>query len=209
MIHCHFLEPDRFPAIIADFKLSLSKTSSSPSPSSSRPLSPSSPTNPSIKFRQSPSRMLMSVRHGAVLGLCSFVTAFPHTVPRFFLLFFIWVKLCNIINHDPNLIILLDCYLTSLFSLGDFSTTSSPSLPLSKRHFRLHLNQEMISKNLNSFSEFQAHAPRQLDGAQDRVHRGPAHRADQPASLPKLLCIVRMRKLRRRTTTKMISSHGC
>ena len=33
-------------------------------------------------------------------------------------------------------------------------------------------------KKLISFSEFQAHAPRQLDGAQDRVHRGPAHRVD-------------------------------
>jgi len=25
----------------------------------------------------------MTVRHGAVLGLCAFVTAFPHTVPDF------------------------------------------------------------------------------------------------------------------------------
>ena len=108
--------------------------------------------------------------------------------------------------------ILVDCYLTFLFSLGDFSTTSSPSLPPSRRHFRLHLNREMISKKLVSSSEFQAHAPRQLDRAQDRVHRGPANRVDQPASLPKLLCLVVIKKLRRRTMTKMImriSSHGC
>ena len=154
MIHCHFLEPDSFPAIITDFKLSLSKTSSSSSPSSSRPLSPSSSTNPSIKNRQSPSRMLMSVRHGAVLGLCSFVTAFPHTVPRFFDYFSARLKYVMIYILESNLIILSDCCLTSLFSLGDFSMTSSPSLPLSRRHFRFHLNREMISKNSFPFQSF-------------------------------------------------------
>ena len=50
--------------------------------------------------------------------------------------------------------ILLDCYLTFLFSLGDFFTTSSPSLPLSRRLFRLHLNLETISKNLFPFQSF-------------------------------------------------------
>ena len=50
--------------------------------------------------------------------------------------------------------ILLDFYLTFLFFLGDFSTTSSPSLPLSKRHFRLHLNRETISKNSFPFQSF-------------------------------------------------------
>merc|ERR1712226_1451285 len=43
-----------------------SKISSSPSSSSSS---------------SSSSRDRISSRHGAVLGLCSFVTAFPHTVP--------------------------------------------------------------------------------------------------------------------------------
>ena len=83
MVHCQFLKPDSFPVIISDFKLSLSKTSCTTSPSSSRSLSPSSSSSPSPKSSQSPSRMLVSARHGAVLGLCSFVTAFPHTVPGF------------------------------------------------------------------------------------------------------------------------------
>ena len=53
MIHCQFIRSDSWPGMIS----SLRSSCDSPKPG------------------------LMVRRHGAILGLCSFINAFPHTVP--------------------------------------------------------------------------------------------------------------------------------
>jgi len=59
LVHCQFLSPPQYPSIISQFQSTLAQH-----------------TCPST-------RQQLTVRHGAVLGLCAFVTAFPHTVPDF------------------------------------------------------------------------------------------------------------------------------
>ena len=58
MIHCQFVSPGENQGIIEQFQLTLEAETEAEDP-----------------------RQLVSHRHGAVLGLCSVVTAFPHTVP--------------------------------------------------------------------------------------------------------------------------------
>jgi proteasome activator subunit 4 len=60
LVHCQFLSPPQYPGIIATFQSTLVE-----------------------HCKGSISRQHMAIRHGAVLGLCAFVTAFPHTVPGF------------------------------------------------------------------------------------------------------------------------------
>ena len=60
MIHCQFVSPAENQRIIEQFQLTLEAEDHS---------------------KESDYRQFVSHRHGAVLGLCSVVTAFPHTVP--------------------------------------------------------------------------------------------------------------------------------
>ena len=62
-MHCQFLSPPQYPGIISEFQSTLAQHSS--------------------KKISANTRQQLTVRHGAVLGLCAFVTAFPHTVPDF------------------------------------------------------------------------------------------------------------------------------
>ena len=62
MIHCQFVSAGENKRIIEQFQLSLE-------------------TETGEESRGTGPRQLVSHRHGAVLGLCSVVTAFPHTVP--------------------------------------------------------------------------------------------------------------------------------
>jgi len=64
LVHCQFLSPPQYPAIIATFQETLAQQRKK-------------------EVSNFNSRQFMTVRHGAVLGLCAFVTAFPHTVPDF------------------------------------------------------------------------------------------------------------------------------
>ena len=61
LVHCKFVSPTEFPALISGFQATVAN---------SKAVKVSGPTG-------------LASRHGAVLGLCSFVTAFPHTVPPF------------------------------------------------------------------------------------------------------------------------------
>ena len=54
LIHCKFIPESRLPNLIREFKQSF--------------------TNSGVS---------VAVKHGAVLGLCSFISAFPHEVPGF------------------------------------------------------------------------------------------------------------------------------
>ena len=60
MIHCQFVSPGENQGIIEQFQLTLEAE---------------------VEAVTEDPRQLVSHRHGAVLGLCSVVTAFPHTVP--------------------------------------------------------------------------------------------------------------------------------
>ena len=62
MIHCQFVSPGENQRIIEQFQLTLEAEAEDHSKGSDH-------------------RQSVSHRHGAVLGLCSVVTAFPHTVP--------------------------------------------------------------------------------------------------------------------------------
>ena len=62
MIHCQFVSAGENKRIIEQFQLTLESETGEDS-------------------RGAGPRQLVSHRHGAVLGLCSVVTAFPHTVP--------------------------------------------------------------------------------------------------------------------------------
>ena len=62
-MHCQFLNPPQYLSIVSQFQSTLAQHTS-------RKTSPST-------------RQQLTVRHGAMLGLCAFVTAFPHTVPDF------------------------------------------------------------------------------------------------------------------------------
>ena len=62
MIHCQFVSPGENQGIIDQFQLTLE-------------------TETEDVSKGNDHRQLVSKRHGAVLGLCSVVTAFPHTVP--------------------------------------------------------------------------------------------------------------------------------
>ena len=62
MIHCQFVSPGENQGIIEKFQLSLE-------------------TETEDVSKGNDHRQSVSQRHGAVLGLCSVVTAFPHTVP--------------------------------------------------------------------------------------------------------------------------------
>ena len=61
MIHCQFVSAGENQGIIDQFQLTLE--------------------TPKTETKTEDPRQLVSHRHGAVLGLCSVVTAFPHTVP--------------------------------------------------------------------------------------------------------------------------------
>jgi len=63
LVHCQFLNPPQYPGIITNFQKTLKLHCNK---------------KQSVNTRQQ-----MTLRHGAVLGLCAFVTAFPHTVPDF------------------------------------------------------------------------------------------------------------------------------
>ena len=151
MVHCQFLKPDSFPSIISDFKLSLSKTSSSSSSSSSRSISPTSSSSPFPKSSQSPSRILMSARHGAVLGLCSFVTAFPHTVPG--------LVLWNLQHILPLFRLLPEL----LVFLGGLLHDKQPIPATIKKTLQVTVKTQGCSLFYFLQSELQADPPRQLE----------------------------------------------
>jgi len=63
LVHCQFLVSPEYPQIISQFQKILLLNSS--------------------RKENAKSRQQMALRHGAILGLCAFVTAFPHSVPDF------------------------------------------------------------------------------------------------------------------------------
>jgi len=63
LVHCQFLVSPEHPKIISQFQQILLLNSS--------------------RKENAKSRQQMALRHGAILGLCAFVTAFPHSVPDF------------------------------------------------------------------------------------------------------------------------------
>ena len=65
MIHCQFIRSDSWPGMITRLKTTCDDTQ---------------PSGGGGAGRESPV-MVTVRRHGAVLGLCSFINAFPHTVP--------------------------------------------------------------------------------------------------------------------------------
>ena len=64
LVHCQFISPTLNEKIIQKFKNIL--------------MSVSGESSDAIEKRQK-----INTRHGAVLGLCAFITAFPHSVPVF------------------------------------------------------------------------------------------------------------------------------
>ena len=64
MIHCQFIRSDSWPAMITTLKTTCDDNR--PDGGGAGPKSPV---------------MVTVRRHGAILGLCSFINAFPHTVP--------------------------------------------------------------------------------------------------------------------------------
>ena len=102
MIHCQFVTPDKFPDIIKQLQTTLDTSTSGHVMKSEEHVSVKSKEHVTVKSKEHvsvnsnehvsvKSKKQVSVtttnghvvtnRHGAVLGLCSFINAFPHTVP--------------------------------------------------------------------------------------------------------------------------------
>ena len=86
MIHCQFVTPDKFPDIIKQLQATLDTSTPGHVMKSKEHLSVTSKEHVSVKSKEhvlvtTTNGHVVTNRHGAVLGLCSFINAFPHTVP--------------------------------------------------------------------------------------------------------------------------------